>query len=108
MATSILDAIPDCFSLTFMGLEEASHRPLEEAFSPATARPSVRASSRSNPSRCATTAAHRVRIGARLMEMVFAATELPFLLEPWLEREQPNSTPATVRRISRSGRPDWR
>src|SRR6266571_3978407 len=44
-------------------------RPLDWALSPAIARPRVSASSRSNPSRSATTAAHSVSTGARLMRI---------------------------------------
>src|SRR5262249_18504387 len=48
-----------------------SLRPLAWALCPATDWPSVSASSSSKPRRWATTAAHKVRTGARLIEMVF-------------------------------------
>jgi hypothetical protein len=52
------------------GRNRPSDTPLEYALRPATARPSVKASSRRNPSRSATTAAHNVKTGARLIYMV--------------------------------------
>ena len=52
------------------GVKSPSRTPFAYAFSPATARPSVSASSHSNPSRSATTAAHSVSTGARLIEIV--------------------------------------
>ena len=47
-----------------------SRTPLAWAVSPASARPSVSASSRSKPSRSATTAAHSVSTGARFTRTV--------------------------------------
>src|SRR5439155_10730808 len=49
------------------GLKIPNRRPLLWAASPATALPSESASSRSNPNRSATTAAHKVSTGARLI-----------------------------------------
>src|ERR1019366_3903355 len=50
--------------------------PLAWALSPATALPNVKASARSNPRRSATTAAHRVRTGARLIVILRPASTI--------------------------------
>src|SRR5207302_6439844 len=73
--TSIKNRSPCSFSRAILafsscGLNMPSLRPLAWAFSPATALPKVSASSSSKPRRWATTAAHRVRTGARLIETV--------------------------------------
>src|SRR3954471_18932843 len=53
-----------------------SARPFIWALLPATARPSVRAASRSKPSRSATTVAQRVRTGARFTRIIRPCSEV--------------------------------
>ena len=66
------------------GVNSPIRTSFEYAFSPATARPSVSASSHSNPSRSATTAAHSVSTGAQLIEIVrvVIGVRVDFLLNP--------------------------
>ena len=59
------------------GVKTPSRWPFDCAVSPATDLPSVSASSRSNPRRSATTAAHHVKTGARLTVTVSIALRSP-------------------------------
>src|SRR5918912_814150 len=64
-----------------------SARPFIWALEPATARPSVRAASRSKPKRSATTAAQRVRTGARLTRIVRPCVEALMPMQPGARQE---------------------